>query len=266
MQERHQNKNQYFTEQGETTEKYVIPYLTDLMEMTPQTTVLEIGCAEAGNLKPFLDRGCKATGIDISCSRIDLAREFFAGHPNRKNLELICEDIYKVDLKSKTYDLIVMRDVIEHIPNQEKFMGYVKKFLKPGGKFFLAFPPWQNPFGGHQQVCRNKILSKLPWFHLLPKSIYEFILNTFEKNPDRTKGLLEIKKTGISIDRFERILKKENYTIDKRTLFFINPNYQTKFGIEPREQARIVASVPWLRNFFTTAAYYVVSKQATNGS
>ncbi len=260
MQERHQNKEQYFTEQGATTEKFVIPYLSDLLELTPQTEVLEIGCAEAGNLKPFLDRGCKATGIDISCGRIELASEYFAHHPNKKNLVLICEDIYKADLNGKTFDLILMRDVIEHIPNQERFMNYVQKFLKPGGKFFLAFPPWQNPFGGHQQVCRNKILSKLPWFHLLPKSIYRKILDQIEKNPKKTEGLLEIKETGISIDRFEKILKKENYTIEKRTLFLFNPNYHTKFGIKPREQAKLVASIPWLRNFFTTAAYYVISK------
>jgi SAM-dependent methyltransferase len=260
MQERHQNKDQYFTEQGLTTEKYVIPYLSVLINVVPDLSVLEIGCAEAGNLKPFLDRGCKCTGIDISCGRIELAEEYFAAHPKRANLELICQDIYKADLKGRTFDLIIMRDVIEHIPDQEKFMGFVKKFLKPNGKFFLAFPPWQNPFGGHQQVCRNKILSKLPWFHLLPKSIYKFILQVGEKNERKVEGLLDIKATGISIDRFERILKKENYLINKRTFFFINPNYQTKFGIKPREQAKVVASIPWVRNFFTTAAYYVVSK------
>jgi SAM-dependent methyltransferase len=261
MQERHQNKEQYFAEQGATTQKYVIPYLADMLELTPHTEVLEIGCAEAGNLMPFLNAGCKCTGIDISCGRIDLAREYFAGHKNLQNLELICEDIYKVDLKGKTFDLIVMRDVIEHIPNQERFMNYVKRFLKPGGKFFLAFPPWQNPFGGHQQICRNKVLSKLPWFHLLPSGIYKLILNRLEKNPKRTEALMDIKATGISIDRFERILRKEKYTVEKRTLFFINPNYQTKFGFKPREQSKLVAAVPGLRNFFTTAAYYVISKQ-----
>jgi SAM-dependent methyltransferase len=260
MQERHKDKERYFAEQALTTQKYVIPYLSGLVEIEPKTEVLEIGCAEAGNLKPFLDLGCQVTGVDISCGRIELAREFFAGHSKKENLELICEDIYKVDLKGKTFDLILMRDVIEHIPNQEKFMGYVKKFLKPEGRFFLAFPPWQNPFGGHQQVCRNKILSKMPYFHLLPRTIYRSILSAFEKNEKRVDGLLEIKETGISIDRFEQILKKEKYTIEKRTFFFINPNYETKFGLKPRRQARFIAAIPWIRNFFTTAAYYVVSK------
>ncbi|RIH66011.1 class I SAM-dependent methyltransferase [Mariniphaga sediminis] len=259
MQKRHKNKEQYFLEQALTTQKHVIPYLSGVLDVSEQTEVLEIGCGEAGNLKPFLDLGCKATGVDISCGRIELAKTFFASHPNKNNIELICEDIYKTDLQGKTFDLIVMRDVIEHIPDQEKFMGYVKKFLKPGGKFFLAFPPWQNPFGGHQQTCQSKILSKMPYFHLLPKSIYKFILTLFEKNEQRIEGLLFIKKTGISIERFERILRHENYTIDKRTFYLINPNYETKFGLKPRSQFRLIGTIPWLRNFFTTAAYYVIS-------
>src|SRR5690554_2772643 len=261
MQERHQNKEQYFKEQETTTGKFVIPYLTDTIKITAQTEVLEIGCAEAGNLKPFLDMGCLTTGIDISCGRIDLARQFFADHPNRNRLELICADIYKVDLKGKTFDLIIMRDVIEHIPNQEMFMHYVKLFLKPDGRFFIAFPPWQNPFGGHQQVCNNRVLSKLPWFHLLPRNLYKLILDTFERNQKRTKGLLDIKETGLSIDRFERILRFENYKIEKRTFYLINPNYHTKFNIRPRKQISLVTAIPYIRNFFTTAAYYIVSKQ-----
>ncbi len=259
MQERHQNKQQYFVEQGLTTKKFVVPYVAGLMDFNPGTEVLEIGCAEAGNLKPFLDMGCKATGIDISCSRIDLAREFYKNHKYKKNLTLICADIYNVNPEKK-YDLIIMRDVIEHIPNQEKFMGFVKDFLKPEGKFFLAFPPWQNPFGGHQQICKNKLLSKLPYYHILPKNLYRFILKTFNEEDERIEGLLEIKETGISIERFERILKKENYKIDKRTFYFINPNYETKFGLKPRLQVKPVTVIPFLRNFLTTAMYYVISK------
>ena len=259
MQERHKNKEQYFNEQGLTSQKFVVPFISDLVKLDSKTTILEIGCGEAGNLKPFVDMGCKATGIDISCSRVELAKEFYNDHPNRGNLTLICQDIYKVN-PDKKYDVIIMRDVIEHIPNQEKFMGFVKNFLKPDGKFFLAFPPWQNPFGGHQQICRSKVLSALPWFHLLPRPLYKFVLKVFGENEGTITALFEVKDTGISIERFERILTRENYKTDKRVFWFINPNYQTKFGLKPRKLTRIISSIPWVRGFFTTAMYYVVSR------
>jgi SAM-dependent methyltransferase len=259
MQERHKNKEQYFDEQGLTSQKFVVPFISDLVKFDKETTVLEIGCAEAGNLKPFVDMGCKATGIDISCSRIELAKEFYKDHPNRGNLTLICEDIYKVN-PDKKYDVIIMRDVIEHIPNQEIFLGFVKSFLQPDGKFFLAFPPWQNPFGGHQQICRSKILSVLPWFHLLPRPLYRAVLKLFGESEATIKALFEIKDTGISIERFERILKQEDYKIDKRVFWLINPNYQTKFGLKPRKQIKVISAIPWARDFFTTAMYYLISK------
>jgi SAM-dependent methyltransferase len=258
MQERHKNRLQYFEEQALTTEKHVIPYLSEFVTINKETMVLEIGCGEAGNLKPFLDLGCKATGIDIACRRVELARQFFETHNNRENLELICEDIYKVN-PTKKYDIIIMRDVIEHIPNQEQFMAFVKQFLKPDGKFFLGFPPWQNPFGGHQQICKSKMASKIPYYHLFPKSIYTFILKAFGENKGTINGLLEIKDTGISIERFEKILRTEKYKILKKTYYFINPNYETKFGLKPRKQLGLVAAIPWLRNFFTTAMYYVIT-------
>lgn len=260
MQKRHKNKQQYFFEQAETTEKFVVPFLSDLIAINENTTVLEIGCAEAGNLKPFVDIGCKVTGIDLACGRIELAKEYFKNHKNRANIEFICNDIYKIEPSGKKFDIIIMRDVIEHIPNQEKFMRFVKDFLKDDGKFYLGFPPWQNPFGGHQQICDNRLLSKLPYIHLFPRRVYKAVLKGFGESEAKINGLLEIKDTGISIERFERILKSENYKIDKRQFYFVNPNYHTKFGLKPRKQLKLIAAIPWFRNFFTTAMYYVITK------
>src|SRR5690606_17574799 len=137
MQKRHSDKIQYFREQAATTKNYVIPWIREYVELSPETYVLEIGCAEAGNLKSFLDLGCKCMGIDISHNRIELARKFYSNHFYKNNLELICEDIYKADLSGKIFDLIIIRDVLEHIPNQEIFMQYIKTFLKSTGKIFI---------------------------------------------------------------------------------------------------------------------------------
>jgi SAM-dependent methyltransferase len=259
MQTRHTDKQLYFREQVYTTEKYVIPFIRKAVEINAGTTVLEIGCGEGGNLKPFLDIGCRITGIDLSKSKIDNAIKFFADHPFFDRATFIVKDIYlaETELKDK-FDLIIMRDVIEHIHDQDRFMDYVKRFLKPGGKFFIAFPPWYNPFGGHQQVSGNKILSKLPYFHLLPKNLYKFILKSGGEPKEKIDGFLEIKETGISIERFNRILRIHGYRIIMETLFFINPNYEIKFGLKPRRQAAVITSIPFFRNFLVTACYYLI--------
>lgn len=261
MQERHLDKNIYFKEQEYTTQKYVIPYINEFLKVDSSIHVLEIGCGEAGNLKPFLDLGCKCVGVDMNETRINFSREHFAPHPNNKNLTLIVEDIYNmVDELKEGFDLIILRDVIEHIHNQEKFLNAVKKLLKPTGKIFFGFPPWQNPFGGHQQICESKYLSALPYFHLLPNPIYVGILKMFGESKTMVDDLLEIKETGLSIERFENILKKEKWIIDKKTFFFINPNYEVKFKLKPRESYRFITKIPVLRNFMVTACYYLISK------
>ena len=55
---------------------------------------------------------------------------------------------------SRQFDLILLKDVIEHIPDQERVIPYLKEFLKPGGRVFFGFPPWYMPHGGHQQRRR----------------------------------------------------------------------------------------------------------------
>jgi len=262
MIERRRNRKQYFDEQAFTTKKYVIPYMEGVMPFDKETSILEIGCGEGGNLEPFVDLNLSVIGVDINEKQIENAKIYLSDHPNSNNLKLIAENIYNVTTEDiGKFDFIMMRDVIEHIPNQEMFMGYIKQFLKPEGKIFFGFPPWQMPFGGHQQGCRSKIGKTLPYYHILPAPIYSFLLKLFGEAEGTIKGLLNTKSTGISIERFEKILKTNQYKIDKKTSYFINPNYEIKFKLKPRKQIPILGSIPYLRNFVNTCVYYIVSEK-----
>ncbi len=261
MQKRHTDRQQYFHEQEITTRKHVFPFIEKFRKITPGLQVLEIGCGEGGNLKPFLDAGCRVTGIDLSEHKIKLARTFFGDHPHQPNLQLMCEDIYQAESPAVPFDLVIMRDVIEHIHDQERFMGFIKPYLHSGTLFFLAFPPWQNPFGGHQQICRNKFTGRLPWIHLLPVPAYRWILRASGESEATVENLMEVKATGISLERFERIVKKLGYRIGAKKFFLINPNYEVKFGLRPVAQAGWIAAVPGLRNLFTTSAFYLLTPE-----
>ena len=60
------------------------------------------------------------------------------------------------------------------------------------------------------------------------------------------------------VERFERILRKENFKIMKKTDYLINPNYEIKFGLKPKRVLIPFNKIPFLRNFYTTAVYYVI--------
>lgn len=257
MQQRHLDRQQYFNEQAYTTQKYVIPFIEQQHPVTPDVVVLEIGCGEGGNMKPFLDLGCRVTGIDLSVPQIERAKEFYAAHPQQDKLTLIAEDIYRIESLPQPFDIIIMRDVIEHIPDQERFMSFVKKFLKPTGVLFIGFPPWQNPFGGHQQIVRHRFISRTPWIHLLPRGAYAALLRSGGIDPGE---LLDIKSTGISLERLERFIKQADYHIRAKSLYVINPNYEAKFKLSPRKLWKVF-QIPYIRNFYTTCGYYLISKK-----
>lgn len=261
MYDRHINREVYFQEQGIVTEKYVIPYVNRVYTITSDRTIAEIGCGEAGNLRPFLEIGCKVTGIDIAKNKIENGEKFYANHPLKKNLTLLSEDIYSITPeKTGKFDLIIMRDTLEHIPNQDKFLSHVKKFMKPNGKIFFGFPPWRMPFGGHQQICVNKFLSKIPYFHLLPKPLYIWILKLFGESQTKINGLIEVRDTRISIQKFRKIAIKNNLKIATEDFYLINPNYEIKFKLKVRKLPFFL-NIPYIRDYFTTTCYYILSKE-----
>ena len=253
----HTNKNRYFNMQKWVTSEHIIPYLHDVKELGNETDVLEIGCGEAGVLAAFLEKGCSVVGIELSDSRAEIARDHLSAAISEGKAKIMTDNIYDVDPVERQdlrFDVIVLKDVIEHIPDQEKFIPVLQNFLKSDGIIFFAYPPWWMPFGGHQQLCNSKLLSKLPWFHLLPMSMYKGVLNLFKEPQAKVDGLEEIKETGITIERLHRILRKENFAVVKQTYWLINPIYVKKFGMKPIRQR---LAIPYVRNIISTCHYIV---------
>jgi hypothetical protein len=85
MQERHQNRKQYFCELAKTSKDYYLDYLRPYITLTPQTRVLEIGCGEGGNLLPFAELGCEVKGDQPSrmlTARLETAIAWLQDHPD----------------------------------------------------------------------------------------------------------------------------------------------------------------------------------------
>ncbi|WNJ16367.1 class I SAM-dependent methyltransferase [Pontibacter sp. G13] len=258
----HKSLDIRYRQQVDNSREYLVPFIERRLNIGPDTHVLEIGCAEGGVLRPFLEAGASIAGVDLSPARVATAKENFKEEIAQGRAEFVAQNVYEEAFLSKhkgRYDLILLKDTIEHIPDQEKFIPYLKNFLKPEGKIFFGFPPWRMPFGGHQQTNKNKFLAMLPWYHLFPRSIYSAILKAGGETDKQVEDMLEIKDTGINLGRFEKILKQDNWEVLERTLFLFNPIYRYKFGLTPREQFPILGDIPFVRDFVTTAGWYLVS-------
>lgn len=259
MQVRHSNRNQYFNELAITSKKFYIPYVERFISITKDTKILEIGCGDGGNLLPFAEMGCQVTGVDISTYRIDQAKSFFA--EKNINATFIASDIFKLKNLEQQFDLILIHDVIEHISDKRQFISDTKKYLNANGVIFIGFPAWQMPFGGHQQICRNKITSHLPFIHLLPVPLYKLILKAAGESDAMIKELLEIKETRTPIELFNKVVKQSEYKVVNKQFYFINPHYEIKFGLRPRMLAPVLSEIPYIRNFLTSSCFFILAPQ-----
>lgn len=259
----HGNAPLKFQHQYLVTRDYIIPYLEKNGGWKENMTVLEIGCGEGGVLKAFVEKRCSCTGMDLSTSKIENGKGLQQSEIESGKLELFSADIYDqstMDAFRGKFDLIILKDTIEHIPDQERVMAQLQVYMKPGGKLFFAFPPWRMPFGGHQQTATTK-KGQLPWMHLLPRSTYASYLKSIGEPQPTIDSLMEIYDTRISIDRFENILKKTGYKIHHRRFYLINPIYRFKFNWSPRSQFPVISSIPWFRDFVSTTAYYILERE-----
>ncbi|MDR1562845.1 MAG: class I SAM-dependent methyltransferase [Dysgonamonadaceae bacterium] len=251
----HSDGDRYFEIQKLNCKENVIPFIEEVYAVKCGTRVLEIGCGSGGVLSAFIERGCIGAGIDIREESIGFAKEKIA---DNKDVILLVKDIYDVDVEeclNGKFDIIILKDVIEHLPDKERLMKQLKRFVSDKGVIFFGFPPWQMPFGGHQQMLQSRILSRMPYFHLLPMPVYKYIMRIFG---DYSEELVEIKNTGISIEQFERIAKKVGFVIIKRQLHLINPIYKYKLGLKKRLQYGFISAIPFVCNFFTTSVFYII--------
>ena len=264
MYQYHEDRKTYFEHQRAVTEEHVLPFIENSWRLPSQASVLEVGCGEAGVLKAFIDRGCRTVGVDLNAKRLQRGRELLADSIRQGRLELIHRDIYTPELRSQLtqrFDLIVLKDVVEHMEDKNYLLDFLRTCLRPSGRVFFGFPPWFMPFGGHQQVCRTK-LSRAPYIHLLPRGVYRRLLLSCGESPACVDGLLQHKTTGINTRNFEHVLEQSSYEVVARRFYLINPMYRYRFGLRSRHQNALVARVPYARDLVSTCAYYLVRPTA----
>tara|TARA_B100000029_G_scaffold216483_1_gene214284 strand:+ start:7775 stop:8653 length:879 start_codon:yes stop_codon:yes gene_type:complete len=221
--------------------------------------ILEVGPAEAGLLHYFQTLGAQCTGIELSPLRFTHSQLLNRNSVIKLEKGDICDPSSYSNIISNEFDIIIIRDVIEHIDDKLMALKNMYKLLSPKGLLFISFPPRYCPYAGHQQTVKN-FFCKIPYLHLLPNSIYKSYLKFFGHPSSGIEYLIATKRTRISIKKMEHLFLSSKFDILKKGLFFSRPAYRFRFGL-PTFQNPFVW-FPWLREIFTNGALYVLTRKS----
>lgn len=117
--------------------KIIAGLIREQVAPRPGARILEVGCGTGSNIA-LLQQFGTVEAIEPD----DGARAIAAGRTGVLVQGGLLPD--GVVLDDGAYDMIVLLDVLEHIPNDREALGSLRSKLKPGGKLVLTVPamPW----------------------------------------------------------------------------------------------------------------------------
>lgn len=243
----------HYQEQYRHTVNYLIPFFKAVLPADiDQMDILEVGCAEGGFIDVLQQTNKNVQGIELEASRVEIALE------KNPDLKIQVGDITDSRLTAKLnrqFDLIVIRDVIEHIPNKDAAFRHLSALLKPGGFLYMTFPPKYSPFAGHQQHARS-FLRKTPYIHLLPEIVLRLIGRLLGESSELISQILLNYRNGLSIFRFRKLANLNSFSSFKHQVFLIRPVFEIRFGLKPRK----LLPIPVMEELLATGCETVLQK------
>ena len=186
-------------------------------------TVLDLGSFTGGRLVRWVEKFHFSDGFGIDINPI--FKEAGEHYLKEKNKDLSRIQFHigtgeSLPFENDTFDFIFSYDVLEHVQDVAKTIEECRRVLKKGGKMFLVFPQFYQPFESHLGF-----VTKLPAVHLIfnPKKIansyYEIIKERGESaawygqdSPSLSSWEKLISLNGTTVRKFNRILKNSKFT------------------------------------------------------
>lgn len=120
--------------------------------------VLDVGCSIGSFTYSIKNEVKSVVGIDIEEEAI-LSAQAYVKHKNYQNLNFYLDNAIHLDkmkaMYAQSFDLIIIKDVVEHITDLENFstmMNNLKKLLKPEGIIFIECPNYMFPYEPHLRI------------------------------------------------------------------------------------------------------------------
>lgn len=239
--------------------RFLLPLLEGHGAPLAGASVLDVGCGYGGVLAALAEKHplAGALGVDLDP---DMIRSGSVRCPPGVKLET--RDFLEMD--GGTFDLILMRDVLEHIVDVEAALAKAARLLRPGGRLFASFAPFYSPFGGHQHNGSG-LPSRLPWLHLLPEAAFRALLrlpgNGYKGRAGLAADMDTVLRTRLTLARFRRAAAGAGLRTRYHAQYLSRPDYRLKFGLP----AVAFPAFPGLEELVCTGAEALLSAKDAPG-
>jgi SAM-dependent methyltransferase len=245
----------YFEYQRLLGRDVVIPWLAARLELE-RLQVGDFGAHHGGMLDALREGGVVDGAIGLELSRDVVASSPFVPD-DRFRLEVA--DVMAVDGPHE-FDLVLMHDVLEHIPEYDRALDAVSRALVRDGHLFVSFPPYYSAFGGHQQLARG-LARMAPFAHLLPAKLFFHLAKPGEQEYMTVEGayqdMLSVRRTRLTLTDAERAFSSAGFEVLERELFIVRPEYTIRYGLKPRA-AGVLGRLRGVRELIVNGAFYLL--------
>lgn len=246
----------YFEYQVVVARRVVVPWLAARMTLEG-ARVGDFGCHEGGMLEGLRDSAvASAVGFEIND---DVVRSSPFVADERFRIELA--DLTSLRHGEPEFDLILLHDVLEHVVDCGAVLDAARRFLAPGGRIFVSFPPYWSPYGGHQHLASTWARAT-PYVHYLPERTFLRLArpadNEYMARADSLDDMVSVRRTKLSLWKAERAFAGSGLGVVDKELFLLRPEYTVRYGA-PTIGAGILGRIPGVREVVVNGAFYLLA-------
>jgi ubiquinone/menaquinone biosynthesis C-methylase UbiE len=117
--------------------------------------VLDIGCQRGGYCFHLNHVGLDVVGIDISMGYLKMAKDKV---PDARFAQANAQFL---PFKDRSFDTIILSEILEHVIDEKQVISEVKRVLKPGGVVFVTVPNYIDETEEHVRFLSKRRLADL---------------------------------------------------------------------------------------------------------
>jgi phosphatidylethanolamine/phosphatidyl-N-methylethanolamine N-methyltransferase len=107
----------------------------DRMVIRPGDRILEVGVGTGINLSLY-PKGCRITGIDLSTSMLEKARER-AARQGLRDVRLLEMDAARLSFEDDSFDIVYAPYLISVVPDPVQVVHEMRRVCRPGGRIIV---------------------------------------------------------------------------------------------------------------------------------